>query len=280
MPQPAPRNVVNVMLNPRESWSRAHDLALVYVALAYGTDAKLTDKELSTVADALAAWRPDISADDVRDVIMEALAVLLDDDASDEVIAAIDRLHTALSLDERKQAMMDVMRIARADGVLLGRERTFIAHLANAWALKSEAAQMLAQSSPVAAQDNDWSLLHDLGLLYIVLAHSTDNKLSDSEIAAMLERMGQWQPEFDEQEIRAVLREALRIYSQSPGRDELVRSVSALKEALPFLQRVAVLDDLTYIAESDGSVNDYEREIISSMSQAFDVQVRLNGQLF
>ncbi|MBT8400887.1 MAG: TerB family tellurite resistance protein [Rhodothermia bacterium] len=265
------------MLNPSEDWSRSHDLALVYVALAYGTDSNLSDDELETTVQALCAWRPDLDEETMREVALEALAVFLDANSSDEVVAAIDRLRKSLSEEEREKALNDIVSIARADGIVIGRERTFISHVAGAWGVKRQAAALLQQASPDELRD-DWNLLHDLGLLYIVLAHSSDNELSDSEIAAMVERLSQWQPELNESQIRDILRESLQFYSKGPGVEEIRKSVSSLKQALPYLQRVAVLDDMIYIAESDGVVSDSEQEIMSSLSQAFGVQVRLAGQ--
>ncbi len=264
------------MLDPKTTWSRAHDLALVYLALAYRTDSQLSVDEMDSIVTALHRWRPDLSKDDIREVAMESLAVLFDEDSSDEVAAAIDRLHKSLSDDEQKQALDDLVRVARSDGVFLGRERTFVSQLARAWSVKEEATEALLQPSQEDV-DEDWTLLHDLGLVYIVLAHSTDSKLSESEIAAMLERMNQWHPELSEAETRAILREALKAYSEGPGEEELTRSVSKLKDALPFLQRLALLDDLTYIAEADGSVNEFEREMIGSLSRAFGVEVSLSS---
>ena len=263
------------MLDPKVSWSRAHDLALVYLALAYGTDSQLSTDEMDTIVGALHGWRQDLSVDDIREVTMESLAVLLDEDSSTEVFSAIDRLQESLSTEERNRALEDVVRIAQSDGVFIGRERTFVSHLARAWSVKEQAAEALQKPSQE-EDDEDWTLLHDLGLVYIVLAHSTDSKLSDSEIAAMLERMAQWHPDLSEEDIRAILREALRVYAEGPGEEELTRSVSALKRSLPFLQRLAVLDDLTYIAESDGDFNDFEREMIQSLSGAFGVEVRVD----
>ena len=262
------------MLDPKVSWSRAHDLALVYLALAYGTDSQLSTDEMDTIVSALHSWRQDLAVEDIKEVAMESLAVLLDEDSSTEVFSAIDRLQASLSDEERTRALDDVVRIAQSDGVFLGRERTFVSHLARAWAVKEQAVEALQKPSQE-DEDDDWTLLHDLGLVYIVLAHSTDGKLSDSEIAAMLERMSQWHPDLSEADIRSVLREALRVYAEGPGEEELTRAVSALKRALPFLQRLAVLDDLTYIAESDGHFNDFEREMIESLSRAFGVEVRV-----
>ena len=37
------------MIKSNETWTRAHDLALVYVALAYGTDNTLSDEEVETI---------------------------------------------------------------------------------------------------------------------------------------------------------------------------------------------------------------------------------------
>ena len=111
--------------------------------------------------------------------------------------------------------------------------------------------------------------------MYIIMAHSTDGELSDVEIATMIDRLGEWEPELDEAKIRSILRTALEYYSQSPDQDDITDSVSAIKEALPRAQRLVVLDDLVTIASADGTVKVGEREIVESLSKAWNVDIRI-----
>ena len=266
------------MTNLKDTWTRAHDLALVFVAIAYGTDYCLSDEEMASMVEALKRWSPASDDDDLREVALEAVAIFTEEGASSEVGLAISRLKEVLTRDERRQALEDVVRIAESDGVVLGTERSFVSVLAAAWDVRSKAAILLQEASATGGTPQEWTLLHDLGLLYIVVAHSTDNDLSDTEIAAILERLKRWQPNLDEGGLRAIIRRSLRFYSTGVQRADLQLSVSSLKDALPKIQRIAVLDDLTFIAESDGAISQNERDVIASVAKAFDLEVHLNGR--
>jgi uncharacterized tellurite resistance protein B-like protein len=266
------------MTNPKDTWTRAHDLALVFVAIAYGTDYSLSDEEMSSIVAALKRWNPEGRDDELNEVVFEAAAIFTEKEASSEISAAITRLKDELSKAERKQALEDVVRIAESDGIVLGTERSFVAVLAAAWDVRARATALLREASQTRGTPEEWTLLHDLSLVYIVVAHSADSVLSEAEIAAMLERLQRWQPNLNEDGLRAIIRRSLSFYSTGLQRADLQLSVSSLKDALPKIQRIAVLDDLTFIAECDGAVSPNERDLIASVAQAFDVEVHLNGR--
>lgn len=263
------------MIKSNETWTRTHDLALVYVALAYGTDNTLTDEEVETIIGTLQKWGDAPTREAVQEVVLEAMAIYLQENASIEVTRTIRTLNKELSEPERKQALGDVVQIAEADGVLLSSESSLINSLAEIWGIKSTGEALLEKTTATVAEDPTWSLLHDMSLICVVLAHSTDNELAPAEIDAILLRLHQWQPDLEADELQDVVRDALRFYSSGPDQEALGASLKAIKEALPPIQRIAFLDDLVFIAKSDGIINDNEREMIQSLSEAWGVEVRL-----
>lgn len=267
-----------IMYTTKDTWTVAHDLALVYIALAYGTDHDLSDEELNALTRALSAW-DDFFAEDVREVVLEALAVYLEGTPGVEVARTIQSLAQTLSPMQRRQALQDVMRIAEADGILLSSEQSLISALAGAWHVKALEQHLLDQTTANIEALPAWSLLHDLSLVYVILAHSTDDDLSDAELQAITERLHEWQPDLEEADTRQVLADVLQFYAEEPGEKALGRSIGAIKEALPAIQRLVVLDDLHYIARADGDLGSHARDMIASLAQAWEVSVRLNGHV-
>lgn len=264
-------------MKKEDAWTVTHDLALIYLALAYGTDRELSDEEVDTITRALRGWdhRLDVSA--AKEVVMEAMTVYLREDAGEEVTRSISVLADAFSEEERRRAIEDVVRIAEADGILLSSEQSLIAALADAWRVKAVEERLIEQTTAEVEDMPSWSLLHDLGLVYVVVAHSTDGELSEPEVEVILDRLQEWQPEFDEEDVRGLLREALQFYADEPGEEALLDSVEAIKEALPAIQRLVVLDDLYHIARADGVVNQHEKEMIRSLAEAWAVPVHMNS---
>jgi tellurite resistance protein len=261
------------------TWTPSHDLALIYIALAYGTDHDLAEDEMTALTDALQSWA--VVPDDahVQEIVMEAATAFLEGEARKEVQRSIDTLSEELSREERRRALRDAMRIAEADGVLLEREQGLIHILAEAWSLKEMSEDFLEETSAaVQREGEDWGLIHELAFLYILVAHSANNNLSNDEIALILERLQEWQPQRSEEAIRDVFRRALQVYANQPEGALIQESVEALKDALPLVQRLTALDDLYAVAQTDGTLSENERQLILDLAQAWDVNVRLNGR--
>jgi len=214
------------MQQNQETWTRSHDLALIFIALAYGADRQLADSELASITNALRRWRPEAGEDDIQEIIVEAVAIFLESDADEEVARSIRSLKTALEVEQRCKALEDAMHIAEADGILKDSETSLIAVLADIWEVTPTQERLMDESSALIEDSPQWSLLHDMALLYIVLAHGSDNKLSSIEIAAMTERLTAWQPDLDTTEIETILREALQYYSQGPSKEDLDESAT------------------------------------------------------
>jgi len=267
------------MPDVKQTWTRAHDLALIFIALAYGTDQDLHEDELATITDVLQHWRDHFPADEVQDVVMEAVTIYLGDDADLEVHRSTNALKQQLSPSDLQRALEDAVRIAEADGVLLHSEMEVIHKLAEAWEIRAIGERLIEKTSVVVGEKLEWSLMHDVGLMYIVLAHSSDNVISEKEISAMVTRLKDWKPELDEDAIRRVLREALAFYSDGPDQEALQQSVLRIRERMPVVHRLVLLDDLLFIAEADGEVIDNEKEIIDNLSQSWGVSVRVDGEV-
>ena len=267
------------MTQIKQTWTRAHDLALIYIALAYGTDEELSEDELATITDVLQEWRDDFPADEVQDVVMEAVAIYLKDDAENEVIRSIDALKAQLSHEDRERALEDVMRIAKADGVVLRTERDLIHRLAVAWEMRDLGERLIDNMTVSVESKPSWSLLHDIGLMYLIMAHCSDNKISETEIAAMIKCLEDWEPELEEEGLRLVLREALSFYAGGITPEELQQSVTSIRKELSITHCLVVLEDLTYIAQADGDVNAREQELLENLGHAWQVKrIRLNGK--
>ena len=71
------------------------------------------------------------------------------------------------------------------------------------------------------------------------------------------------------------MREALTYYASEPDEASLSNSVRAIRDALPPIQRLALIDDLVYIARADGTVNEHEKAMVESLAEAWGVDVRL-----
>lgn len=264
------------MTKIEESWTYLHDLALLYITLAYGTDHRLSDTELHAITSALCAWNTELEPEQVQEVVLEAAAVFLEEYADTEVIRSIQTLSQVLTPEQLRRALEQVMQIAEADGVLLTSERSIVSILAELWDIKATGKRLIEQSTVESETFPSWTLMHDIGLICVVVAHSTDNELSEREIGAIIEKLHEWQPGMTEEEIRQIIRQALEFYATEPDKEALSNSVQAIRDTLPVLQRLALLDDLVYIARSDEEFTDSEREMITSLSQAWKITVRLD----
>ncbi len=264
-------------MNASDDWTTTHDLAVVYIALAYGTDHELSDEELRVLKNALQAWE---SMDEpaVQDLIVEAATVFTEREAEAEFRRAVQDLRSALSPEERRDTIRHLIRIAEADGVLLEREQGLIHTLAEAWSLKALSEDLLENTSAVVQRrGEDWGLIHELAFLYILVGHAADEDLSGSTVDVMVDRLQEWQPERSLEELRDVVRRALQVYAEQPREDLIYDSVEALKEALSSTHRLTALDDLYTVARADGPLTRTERDLISSLARAWDVNVRMNG---
>lgn len=257
------------------SWTHFHDMALVFLSLAYSTDANLSDEEVDAISAALKKWRPSLSDHEVHEIVLEAASVFFGSDAEKEFVHSVRALGEALTIEHRRDVLEDVVKIAEADGILLNSEQNLLSILASAWDIKATKDRLIDETSARLEGDSEWSVLHDIALMYLIMGHSSDGELSSVEIQAMVNRLGEWEPDLKEEAVREIIRTALVYYGQSPDAADIGDSISAIREALRRSQRLIILDDLITIAKADGAVTDAERDIVESLSAAWHIDVRI-----
>lgn len=247
------------------------DLAFVYLSIAYGADDYLSDAELGAVIEKLQARAPELELAELQTVVAKALARQMEvDDVEDALERAALALQDELTLEEQETVLDDLCEVAKADGVVLHRERRLLHELAQWWHL-----DLPVMPSPgldvVAHHTGGWSVLHDLAFLYLVLAHSTDDELTVTEVQVILAKLQEWQPDLAREDVQHVLDEAVERYASGPDQQALSESVRALRHTLPEEQRMAALNDLVQIANADGIFLDDEEDMINDLMEAWEV---------
>ncbi len=110
------------------------------------------------------------------------------------------------------------------------------------------------------------TVLHDLALLYLGLAHGADDELDPSETTEIEAKLRQWQPHKDPALIHHVLREATLSYMNEHGEKRLKEAVDVLGRQLPERLRIAILRDLEDIAQADRQVTEGEEHFINRVA--------------
>lgn len=259
------------------TWTSTHDLALIFIALAYGADAELTDSEIEHLTASVAAWRSGTDVAAAREIVVEALAVYDADSQGDEVIRSIESLAEDLTPDERRRALEDAMRIAESDGLLLRSERSLLDVLAASWDLRALGKELVERSTAVVDDRPLWSLLHDMGILAVGVAHGSKGSLGSDEIERIVKRLSGWRVDLDADDVRQILATALEAYAHGDVAAEIRQSATSINERLPQSLRLIVLDDLIAVAEVDGPMNEAERDMIGSLAQAWQLEVRFEA---
>lgn len=261
------------MRTSTDSWTREHDLALVYIAFAFGAAEELDNNALAIVTDVLQDWRADFPPDLAQDVVMEAVDAYIGDASESMLEAAVSVLGEALSPDERLRALEHILRIVKVDDLLVSFETYLIQKLAASWKIRATAKRLLMESTSTVALAPEWTLLHDIALLYVVLAHAGDGDLTPPELELMQDRLADWQPDMPREAIRSVLSTAMTWYQQGPNLNLLQRTVASMRDKMPAMHRLLLLDDMLHIAEADGDLAAHEKELIQNFSEAWGVRM-------
>ena len=117
------------------------------------------------------------------------------------------------------------------------------------------------------------SVLHDLALLYLGLAHGADGSLDPAETKEIALKLREWQPHKDPALIDHVLRDATMTYLNG-GSDDLQEVVVSLKDLLDDEVRLSILHDLNDIAHADGKVNTGESSFVNHLAEVWDVNYK------
>lgn len=107
-----------------------HDLALVYLFMALGSNGKLNKQEHAAVTDQLAQWQPSLRNDAVQAIVQQAVRTLQQDTNNRHLTDAIAAIKKGLPLAPQRRAVLNaVMHIAQADGHLSQDELDFFLKL-------------------------------------------------------------------------------------------------------------------------------------------------------
>lgn len=234
------------------------------------------------ISERLRAWQTEATEETVLSSIKDALEDYTHERAREGVEVAVRRVRDELEPDVRRMIVVDLTDIALADDKFLYSEGSFIGELARAWDVRVEEAGDGAQSWSVLnghgnGNDNEsaggWTPIHDLALVYLQLAHGTDEEIVDSEVDAIAQKINEWLPDAENAQVLQVVREAMHAYVQGPDKRIFEDSVDTLKKVVPTHQRAALLADLHFVASADGRITKKEREMIERLTEAWDVEL-------
>jgi len=263
------------MESPTKENRVLHELALIYIALAYSTDEEISNEELDRISERLQVWQEETSQ-----TVVSALKEAMEDYVQDGTVQRLDRalrtVRDRFPRERRREIVDGLMDVALADGKFLFRESAFIDRVARALeTAPSGSDDRIARSWSLlgsASNGTKWTPVHDLALIYVTMAHRSDNDLSDAELNAITLKIREWVPDAPEAEARRVVQDALEAYVQGPDKDVFVEAVASVRERIPQHQLPVLLEDLQFVARADGRILAEEKEIIGQLAKAWDVR--------
>lgn len=255
-----------------------HELALIYIALAYGTDEEISGEELDMIAERLQVWHQE-TPQTVVSALKEAMDEYVQDGSPQRIERAILTIKEGFPKERRLEIVDALMDVAISDGRFLFRESAFIDRVARLLETHPAGSEgRIARSWSLlggAANSTRWTPVHDLALIYVTMAHRSDGELADTEMEAIVEKIHEWVPDAPEEAMRRVLQDALEAYVQGPDKHVFVEAVESVRELVPKHQLPALLADLQYVARADGQFLPEEEELIRQLAETWDVGGRL-----
>lgn len=115
------------------------------------------------------------------------------------------------------------------------------------------------------------TLLHDLALLYLGLAHGADEDLDPAEMRQISASLRRWQPDKDPALIEHVIREATLTYLNGADSERIHEAVQVLKDALSSDLRATILHDFADIARADGEILSSEQDFIHHVADEWEL---------
>ncbi len=124
--------------------SPLHELALLYLAMAQSGTADLSYAEREAVTDSLHSRYAYLSRAEVQNVVLEAFTTYDGEVLREAARQVVDTLGEILSDEEKGDTLEDLVHIARADGVILARERRLLDDIAANWAVALPLAEVVS----------------------------------------------------------------------------------------------------------------------------------------
>src|SRR5690554_5036719 len=117
----------------------------------------------------------------------------------------------------------------------------------------------------------DWTVTHDLALIYLALTHGADEELDSSEVDAMARKLSEWGQDVEIDRIKTIMREVMLVYMGSTGEQMLETAIASVRETTPKPTRIAILNDLADIASADGTIVMGEVDFIQQLARDWGV---------
>lgn len=117
----------------------------------------------------------------------------------------------------------------------------------------------------------EWTVTHDLALIYLALTHGADEELDSSEVDAMSRKLSEWRENVELDRIKSIMREVMLVYMGSTGEQMLETAIASVRESTPKGTRIAILNDLADIASADGMIVMGEVDFIQQLARDWGV---------
>lgn len=115
--------------------------------------------------------------------------------------------------------------------------------------------------------------LQHLAVLYLGMAHRTDDYLSDAELASITEMLHAHEPEMEWAAVQDVVMDVLGRYAHAGDAEALTTAAaSALESVLTPDQKRRVLEDLGRVAHADGVVLEGEQGLMARLGRQWGVE--------
>ena len=128
---------------------------------------------------------------------------------------------------------------------------------------------------PNSSEPSEWSVLHDVALLYLALAHGTDMEIDPTEQATMVDRLKLWYPDAGPARAERVMHEVMLTYLGGHSREMIDAAIASIKAAMRKEERIAVLNDLADLATADGTLVPGEVSFIQQLARYWDLEDEL-----
>lgn len=124
-------------------------------------------------------------------------------------------------------------------------------------------------------EPSEWSVLHDVALLYLALTHGTDFDIDPAEQVAMVERLKTWYPEVGPYRARKILQEVMLTYLGEHSRQMIDAAMASIKASMSKDERIGVLNDLAELATADGTLVPGEVSFIQQLASYWELEDEL-----
>ncbi len=251
----------------------AADLALIFAALALRSDASPPSDYLEAVAAKLDS-RSCTGKERARRLVSEAVEKMSTVGGKELLVESIRRIRQSYEPDMRRAFLHDLVELALHDDWYMHEEGRFISAVARRWNVHpaEEGKSRLWSVMDSHESADAWTVVHDLALVYLALAHQADDDLSQRELDAIVKKLAEWLPAALPADVVIIVSESLQAYARGLDASAITAAVGRIKRAVPLHQRAALIADLEYVAEADRIVLVEEKTIIAELARAWGVE--------